>query len=138
MPKALADFTQANALRPAEPYAALALDIVAVRSGLPSPLKEASAKIDMTAWPAPIIRLYLGQLTPEATLAAADDPNPETKRGQVCEANFYTGVLDSRAARRDDATRRFKAAASDCPPEYLEKMFANAELKAVDISASKP
>src|SRR5271166_5264107 len=52
LPKALADLTQANALNPTAPYVALALDIVAVRSGLPSSLRDASAKIDMTAWPA--------------------------------------------------------------------------------------
>ncbi len=137
LPKALADLTQANALSPTAPYVALALDIVAVRSGLPSSLRDASAKIDMTAWPAPVIRLYLGQLTPDATLAAAEDPNPETKRGQLCEANFYTGVIDARAGRKDDATRRFNAAAKDCPPAYLEKMFANFELKALE-TASKP
>jgi lipoprotein NlpI len=138
LPKALADLTEANALDPTQPYVALALDIVAVRSGLPSALKEASAKIDMTTWPAPLIRLYLGQLTPEATLAAADNPNAETQRGQVCEANFYEGVLDVRAGQKADAARRFNSAAKDCPDAYLEKMFAGFELKALGGSVSKP
>jgi hypothetical protein len=36
-----------------------------------------------------VIRLFLGQLTPAAMLAAADDPNPAIKKKQVCKANFY-------------------------------------------------
>jgi hypothetical protein len=33
------------------------------------------------------------QTTPEAVLAAADDPNAKTKQGKVCEANFYTAPM---------------------------------------------
>ena len=78
---------------PPTPISLLLLDIVGRRSKLPSRLNEMSDKLDMTAWPAPVIRLYLAQLTPEAALAAADDPDPPIKRGRVCEANFYTGEL---------------------------------------------
>jgi hypothetical protein len=31
---------------------------------------EATAEIDMTKWPAPVIRLWLGEMTQEAVLAA--------------------------------------------------------------------
>jgi hypothetical protein len=41
----------------------------------------------MNNWPAPIIRLYLGQLTMEAVLAAADDPDASIKKGHVCEVS---------------------------------------------------
>src|ERR1700730_18115359 len=93
LPRALADLTQANSLDPTDAHLALLLDIVAQRSKLQSRLKQLSAKVNMTAWPKPVIRLYLMQLTPEAVLAAANDPDTTTKRGQVCEANFYSGVL---------------------------------------------
>ena len=90
LPKALADLSQSSALNPKYAYAALWLNIVDTRSNLPSQLAEATGLIDMTKWPAPVIRLFLGQTTPEAVLVAADDPNAKTKQGKVCEANFYT------------------------------------------------
>ena len=46
-------------------------------------------QINMNKWPAPVIRPYLGP----AVLAAADDSDANTKKGQVCEAHFYNGEL---------------------------------------------
>jgi lipoprotein NlpI len=127
--KALADVSQANALDPAEPYAALWLDIVGQRSRLPSQMAKATAKVDMTAWPAPVIKLYLGELTTEAALAAAEHSEPGTRRGQVCEVNFYAGDIALRGGAKPEATRLFALAARDCPKTWIELEAANAELK---------
>ena len=129
LPKALADLTQANAIDPANAHLAILLDIVSERSNLPARLKQLAASVDMRAWPAPVIRLYLGQLTPEALLASADDPDPLTKRGKICEANFYTGELALIRGKKDDAIRLFTAASSDCPLSWSEWESADAELK---------
>ena len=59
--KALADVSQANALDPAEPYAALWLGILGQRSRLAGQMAKATGKVDMTAWPAPVIKLFLGE-----------------------------------------------------------------------------
>lgn len=134
LPQALADLTQANSLDPTEAHLALLLDIVAQRSKLQSRLKQLSAKVNMSAWPAPVIRLYLAQLTAEAVLSAANDPDTTTKRGQVCEANFYTGELALLRGNTDDATRLFTLASSDCPLSWSEWESANAELKAMGIT----
>jgi len=56
----------------------------------------------------------------------------------MCEANFCTGGIDVRASRKEDATRGFNAAATECPAAYLERMFAGFELKALGGSGSKP
>jgi lipoprotein NlpI len=93
--------------------------------------RQQLAKIDMTAWPAPVIRLFLGQMTPAAVLAAADDPDATKKKGQVCEANFYDGELALRAGAKDEATRLFRLDANDCPKSFGEWLAANAELRAV-------
>jgi tetratricopeptide (TPR) repeat protein len=130
LPKALSDLNQASELDPKDAYTALWLDIVNKRSGLPSRLADAIRQIDMTRWPAPVIRLYLGQLTPEAVLAAANSI-PQTVEGQVCEANFYTGELALQQTRKDEAKRRFALAAADCPTWRAE---AIAELKALGVS----
>ena len=128
--KALADLSQASALAPKNAYVALWLDIVSQRNNLPSRLSS-SSQIDMTAWPAPIIRLFMGQMTSGSVLAAADDSDATKKKGQVCEANFYTGELSLLKHAQDEATRLFRLAASDCPHNFIEWNGANAELKAL-------
>jgi tetratricopeptide (TPR) repeat protein len=75
LPEALADLNRASELDPKDPYTALWLDIVNKRSNLPGRLAEAEKQIDATAWPAPVIRLYLGQLT----------AGGGTRRGRGCE-----------------------------------------------------
>jgi len=131
LPKALEDFDRASTLDPNDAYAALWLHIVATRSSLPSRLPQAFARIDMTKWPAPIIRLFLGQLTPATLFAAADDRDAKTKRGQVCEANFYGAELALQQSAKDEAERLFRLAAADCPKSFTEWNAAIAELRAL-------
>jgi tetratricopeptide (TPR) repeat protein len=138
LPKALADLNQASELNPKNAFAALWLDIVNKRSNLPSRLAETTKQIDMTKWPAPVIRLYMGQLTPEAVLAAADDTDPTVKRGHVCEANFYSGELVFQQGNKDEATRLFRLAVADCPKDSIAYESANAELKALGTSPPSP
>ena len=64
-------------------------------------------------------------------LAAADNPDATKKKGQVCEANFYSGELALRTGAKDEATRLFQVAANDCPKNFNEWGAANAELKAL-------
>jgi tetratricopeptide (TPR) repeat protein len=131
LPKALADINQASALNPKDPYTALWLDIVNTRSKLPSRLAEATAQIDMTKWPAPVIRLYLGQMTPEAVLAAAAHRDASKQKSQVCEANFFSGELALQQGSKDEATRLFRIAEEGCPKDSFQLIAANDELKAL-------
>jgi tetratricopeptide (TPR) repeat protein len=80
--QALADVTRASELDPKDAYAALWVEIVGQRSKAPSRLAQASAALDMAAWPAPVIRMFLGQMTPAAVLAAADDRRRAGKRAK--------------------------------------------------------
>jgi tetratricopeptide (TPR) repeat protein len=57
--KALADLDQASEIDPKNGYVALWLDIATRRSKLPSRLATATTQLDITKWPAPVIRLYL-------------------------------------------------------------------------------
>lgn len=131
VPKALTDLERASVLDPKHAYAALWLEIVAQRSDVPSRLSQAISTIDMKVWPAPVIRLFLGQMPPAAVLAAADSPDATTKNGQVCEANFYNGEWAQRHGAKDEAAHLFRLAAADCPKSFDEWFAANAELKAL-------
>ena len=53
-----------------------------------------------------VVRMFLGELTPEAVLAAANHPNSQIKSERICEANFYVGMLALQHGRKDEAVRR--------------------------------
>jgi len=131
LPQALADFAQASEINPQRAYTALWLDIAAKRSNQPSQLADAIREIDGTRWPGPIVRLYLGQTTLEAVLAAADDRDPIIKRAHVCEVNFYAGELALARGARGEAQSLFRLAADGCPRTFVEWWAATAELKAL-------
>ena len=132
--RALADLNQASELKPKDAYTALWLDVVNKRSNLPSHLPQVIAQLDMTRWPAPVIRLFLGQMTPDAVLAAADDPNAMTKQRRVCEASFFSGELTLMQGTKENAAHLFRLAATDCPKTLIVWSAANAELKALSSS----
>jgi lipoprotein NlpI len=131
LPQAMADLAQAIKLDPEYAYYALWIDIIDKRGNAASRLPQVISHVNMTKWPAPVIRLFLGQTTPAAVLAAANDPDAKTKRGQVCEANFYLGELALQQGAREEATRLFRLAAADCPHEFVEGPAANSELDAL-------
>jgi lipoprotein NlpI len=122
---------QSRALNPKYAYAALWLHIVDTRSNRPSQLADAAKQIDMTKWPAPVIRLFLGQTTPEALLATADDADASTKQRKICEVNFYSAELALQRRVKDEATRLFRLAATGCPKSFTERAAADAELRAL-------
>jgi lipoprotein NlpI len=130
-PLAISDFTKAAELEPRYAYAALWLDIAEARAKAPSTLSERTAKLDMARWPAPIVRMFLGRMTPAEVLAAAGDPNAAKQAGQVCEANFYSGEWALRQGKKDEAGPLFKIAARDCPRTFIERDASIAELKAL-------
>jgi tetratricopeptide (TPR) repeat protein len=132
LPEALADLDRSSELDPRDPYSAIWLDIMDKRASLPSRLIERVTQIDLSKWPAPVIRLYLGQSAPADVLAAAGDADANTKKDQICEANFYIGELSLQQGKKGDAARLFRLAAADCPKNFVEWWAAGAELKALD------
>jgi lipoprotein NlpI len=127
-PDAEADFRKAVELDPKDAYAAIWLDLAARRNNAASRLREQSAQLDMTAWPAPVIREFLGESKAEQTLAAAHDNDPKINRGRSCEANFYSGESALLGKNRQQALQMLKRAASDCPRSYVEAAAAMAEV----------
>jgi lipoprotein NlpI len=125
---AAADFRKALELNPKDSYAALWRDLAERRNGAPGHLAEAAKQLDMTVWPAPVIRHFLGEANAEQTFAAAFDTDPTTKQAQTCEANFYAGEFALLNKNRKEAQRLLKLAADQCPPSFVESTAAVAEL----------
>jgi lipoprotein NlpI len=128
---AVADFKKAAEFNPKDAYAALWRDLAERRNGSPGHLAEAAKQLDMTVWPAPVVRHFLGELNAEQTFGAAFDTDPKTKQAQTCEANFYAGELALLKKNKKDAQRLLKLAADDCPPSFVESPAAIAELIAL-------
>jgi lipoprotein NlpI len=128
LPDAEADFRKAAELNPKDAYAALWLDLAAARTNTPSRLAEAAKQLDMTAWPAPVVRQFLGETNAAQTVAAASDSDPKTKLGQTCEANFYGGEFALTKKKKQEALPLLRLASRDCPRAFIESTAAIAEL----------
>jgi lipoprotein NlpI len=129
--QALSDLDQSSALNPKNAYAALWRDIVDGRAKQPSRWAQAVTRLDMSEWPAPTLRPYLNQATREEVLAAADDPNAKTKKGQVCEAKFFIGELTLMRGTKDKAVPLLQRAAAKCGENTFVRAEANGGLKAL-------
>jgi lipoprotein NlpI len=123
-----ADFRKANELNPKDAYAMLWLHLAERRNNAPSRLAEAAKELDKTAWPAPIVRMFLGELSFAQTLAAANDTDPKRKREHLCEVNFYGGELALTNENKKDAPRLLQLSASDCPRGFVELNASIVEL----------
>ncbi|MET4485545.1 tetratricopeptide (TPR) repeat protein [Bradyrhizobium sp. LA7.1] len=132
--EAITYLDRSRELDPREPYATIWREIAGRRGNVPSTLSEATTKLDMTKWPAPVIRLLLETMTADELLRAADDPDLVKKKGQICEANFYTAELALQRGVKEEARRLFGLALADCPPTFEEFQAAGAELKALGVN----
>jgi len=128
---AVPDFVRAVQLDPAKPYRVLALYLAKARGGDPD--KEMLAfnakQLNLSQWPGPVVGLYLDQVTPQAVLTAAQDPDPNTQRERLCEAYFYIGEYLLIANQKAEAARMFQAAVSTGVTSLFEYASAKAELR---------
>lgn len=128
--KAQADLRRAVELNPKEPFFALFLHLVERRANptrkpASTHLASAVAGLDMTKWPAPAIRMFLGEGAPEAVLAV--------KGGEVttCEADYFTAEFMRFENRKEEALRLYRKTLSDCPRYILENVAAAAALRSL-------
>jgi lipoprotein NlpI len=80
-------------------------------------------------WPAPVMRMLVDSATPEAVLAAAQAPDPESYLKLQCEAQFYVGEHYLIAGDRPRARAAFEAAVATGVTEFLEWDWARRELE---------
>jgi tetratricopeptide (TPR) repeat protein len=88
--KARSDMRQALAMDRRNAYAVLWHEIAERRARQKGVLASGKGlkDVEMKAWPAPVLHLFVGELKPEGVLVAADDANAATKQAHTCEANL--------------------------------------------------
>lgn len=105
------DFTTEMKALP-NPYSAILLYLSRARSGQDAHggLVKNSTGMNLTSWPGPIVKLFLGTATPESVLEAAKSTKPATDRQQRCQAYFYLGQQALIAGKPVQAKSYFKQA----------------------------
>ncbi|GLH79021.1 hypothetical protein SSBR45G_39300 [Bradyrhizobium sp. SSBR45G] len=127
------EFRRLSEMDPQNAEAALWLDLARRRAGLPSDLADRAKRLDMRKWPAPIVRLFLGQETTEAVLAAANRDDPAMRTARRCEASFFAGELMLEQSRETDAMRLIDRALAECSWTSPERSVAEAEARVLRV-----
>ncbi len=83
-------------------------------------------------WPAPLVALYLGTMTPEVVQKRAADANATRQRDRSCEASFYVAHWHLLRGAREPASPLLREAQSLCPGRFIEHEGAVAELRRLE------
>jgi lipoprotein NlpI len=125
------EFARAREMRKPDAYLAIWSYLARTRNGenARSEFEQDVGILASDAWPAPVLRAYLGQISPEALLLASASPDARTQAEQRCEANYYLGQWNVIRGEQERAVAHFRAAQDQCPRFFLEFTGATAELK---------
>jgi lipoprotein NlpI len=125
------DFARAVQLDPSRTYRVLGLYLAKARAGDVDRkgLASNAAHLNLTRWPGPVVALFLGQITPQAMIAAARDPDPNAQRERHCEAYFYAGELYLIQGQRAAAVEMFQSAVATAVTSLFEHSSAKVELR---------
>ena len=118
-------------LNPKYTYNTIWLHIARKRAGQDDKqeLRTNAANLDRSAWPWPVVAIYLGMSDAAAVQpAAAVAPDDFTRQDQVCEASFYVGEFDMASGSRTAAKPLLQAAVKECPRPFYEFFAATREL----------
>ena len=136
MKRAIADFQSAVKHDPEEPFLRLLLFVAEARNG---EREDAEGRLNAyagahaeTAWPRPLVDLFLGRGSIAAVEKAAAAATGEDAAGQRFDADFYLGQWALLHGDESSAAQRFKSVTDSRMREYLEFDIARAELDDLD------
>jgi lipoprotein NlpI len=92
-------------------------------------LDRRAAKLDLKAWPGPVVQFYRGTMDEDDLLSAAREGDAKARHDQQCEADFYLGEHALLAGDKDKGSRLLTEAANTCDHRFIEYLGAKAELE---------
>jgi tetratricopeptide (TPR) repeat protein len=123
---AASDYDQAAGLSDPEGYNVIWGSVARARAGSGDANIVLSAALDkgqLKDWPKSVGELLAGRITPAAAVAAAKDAD------QICEAHYYSGIVQLRLKDAASAQKEFAFARDGCPKSFREYRAAIADLK---------
>jgi tetratricopeptide (TPR) repeat protein len=128
---AASDLVEAQKLDPSFPYYSLWLYVARFRAGQDgrAELEKNAGQMKLAEWPGPMANLFLGKITPEAILSAANNPDAKKNREQHCEAYFYLGEYALMKGNTAEAKRLFQQSVDTGVTSFIEYAYAQTELK---------
>jgi lipoprotein NlpI len=127
------DLAEALRLGMKSPYVALWHRLAEGRAGreavATAHLQIATAELDASKWPAPLVDLLMGRSSAEALYKAAESPDAAIQAGRLCEAHFYVAQLALVGNDVAQATPLLLGAERECPHDYTEYQATRAELQ---------
>jgi len=136
--QAVIDLRRSSKLNPTNAYSVLWLHLAQRRLGQDDSkeLIKQSAKVDLSKWPWPVLKFYLGRVTADQMIAAVTSPDVKAENRRICEANFFAGE-DALLNQHDTPARLLLQTALDvCPLKNFHHDAAAAELRRLnDIAA---
>jgi lipoprotein NlpI len=125
---AASDFSHAVTLEPDTPETIPWLYIAQARLGIQTSITDLTAnaaRAKSTKWPYPIIEMFLGRRTEQATLEAGGSPS------ELCEAQFFVAERLLLRENRTAAIDRLRSAVDTCPKPSVTLLSVQAELKRI-------
>ena len=128
------EFDRAAQLAPADPYALIWRHLAKTRlkQDEAAEFTSAAVGVDAAAWPAPVVAMFRGQVTPADVLSAARQAPDNDRPGHLCEAFYYVGQAALMAGDERTAVTRLHKAVEICPLDYIERGAAEAELRRLE------
>lgn len=138
---AILDYEKRIALEPdGDEYAWFQRSLLMRRLGRPDDGKLATQVASWPdGWPKTVGQFLLGKISADDLLRlAAATADAQTKREQLCEANYYVGITDLLAGRPAEAKEKFTACVATGVYQFLESLLARSELARMQAAAGAP
>jgi lipoprotein NlpI len=87
------------------------------------------AQVDGQHWPAPVLQMFTGAISPADAIAGAKTPNPRETLMQQCEAFFYAGQKYLVDGQPEQARVAFQSAVATGVSEFMEYDWSVRELE---------
>ncbi len=129
--QAVPDLHRAVAADPEDAYRVLWLYLAQARAGQGgrAELKDNARRLDLSDWPEPVVRMFLGELSAQAVADMGKANATRKDKERRAEAYFYVGQQQLMAGHKDKAAAFFRAVVKTGITNFTEYTGAKAELK---------